>query len=134
MMVMIAAMLLPMTALAESGKGKWYNDVGNMMVPAGATEAYTLSVGPVRLVVPPGALPEGGPVVLRVKWTDAGQFEANFSPEREFAAPVMMDFGTVEVVYWESSAGTVAIQTDDLDGDGVVGEIYSDHFSRFSGW
>ena len=131
-LLIASALLLPMTAFAD--QDKWYQANGHMIVPAGATESYSLSVGSVKIVVPPGALPDGGPVVLRVRWNDNGDFIADFKPDRVFAAPVMMDFGSGNVVYYHSSSGLVPIQTQDLDGDGEPGELYCNHFSRFSGW
>ena len=133
-LLIVSALLLPMTAFAGKDKGRWRSARGRMRVPAGATESYRLRVGPVKIVVPPGALPDGGPVVLRVRWNSKGDFIADFKPDHVFAAPVMMDFGSGDVVYYHSRGGLVPIRTEDLDGDGAPGEIHCNHFPRFSGW
>lgn len=133
-LLVVSALLVPMTTFADQGWGNWYKANGQMLIPAGATASYSLSVGPVKIVVPPGALPDGGPVILRVRWNSNGDFIADFLPDHVFAAPVMMDFGSGDVVYYHSRSGLVPIRTQDLDGDGAPGEIHCNHFSRFSGW
>ena len=133
-MVLLLTLALPMTAFAGKGGGRWHNATGHIQVPAGATEDSVLTVGPVSVTLFPGSLPEGGPVVLHVKWDDSGAFRADFHPDREFDVPVLIDFGTVATVEYVGPHGSEIITTSDLDGDGEVGEIYSDHFSRFSGW
>jgi len=133
-LLILGTLLAPITALAGKGKSRWYNETGHVMVPEGATDDTVLSVGPVSVTLFPGSLPEGGPVVLHVKWTDEGVFRADFHPDRAFDVPVLIDFGTAETVVYTSHGSTEVIVTEDLDGDGEVGEIYSDHFSRFSGW
>jgi len=117
-----------------AGRRGWHFARAQMTVPPNPTKTYRLDAGPVRLLVPPDALPEGGPVRLRVVWNDRGRFVADFTPDRQFDANVLMDFGVPKTVYYHSASGKVRIDTQDLDGDGEVGEIYSDHFSRFSGW
>lgn len=129
-LVIVAALLLPMSASAA----RWETAVGKMMVPPDATQTYTLEVSGIKVVVPPGAYPKGGPVVLQVQRNSDGQFVASFHPELTFDAPVMMDFGTCSQVIYDSRSGPIVIVTSDLDGDGVVGEIESLHFSRYSGW
>lgn len=133
-LLILGTLLAPVTAFAGKGKSGWYNETGHVMVPEGATEDTVLSVGPVSVTLFPGSLPEGGPVVLHVKWTDEGVFRAGFHPDREFDVPVLIDFGTAETVVYSGHGGSEVIITQDLDGDGEIGEIYSDHFSRFSGW
>jgi hypothetical protein len=130
MVLVIAALLLPMSASA----GRWETAVGKMMVPRNATETCTLVVSGISVTIEPGDYPKGGPVVLQVKRSSDGQFVASFHPELNFVNPVVMDFGTVAQVIYESKSGPVVIPTSDLDGDGEVGEISSMHFSRYSGW
>jgi len=134
MLLILGTLLAPVTAFADKGKSGWYNETGHVMVPEDASEEIVLAVGPVSVTLPPGAMPEGGPVILHVKWTDDGAFRADFHPDREFDVPVLIDFGTAETVVYSGPGGSEVIPTQDLDGDGEVGEIYSDHFSRFSGW
>ncbi|OGO05340.1 MAG: hypothetical protein A2Y60_04110 [Chloroflexi bacterium RBG_13_54_9] len=129
-LLVVSALVLPMTASA----GRFTREQGFMRVPRGATEAYTLTVGEVSVTIPPGALPKGGPVILIVTTGPRGQFLANFGPSYRFQAPVMMEFGDAEVVYYHYGNAQIPLYTGDLDGDGDSGEIESEHFSRYSGW
>ena len=129
LLLILGALLVPLTASA----GAYDKEKGSMVVPAGTTEEYRLEVGGISVTIPVGAMPEGGKVMLQVKSTADGEFCADFLPNLTFAQPVMMDFGTTEVVYVGQGQDWTDIQTSDLDGDGAVGEILSDHFSRYSG-
>ncbi len=127
--VLIGALVAPLAASA----GKMIVRSGMMLVPRHASVPYRLQVGEFSVTVPVGALPKGGPVIIRTMQRD-DWFQVDFLPERQFAAPVMMDFGTAPVIYYEHNGTQDEIWTSDLDGDGQVGEIYSNHFSRYSGW
>ena len=129
LLLVVSALLVPMTASA----GDWDKEKGSMDVPAGATEEYRLEVAGISVTIPVGAMPEGGKVMLQVKSSSDGEFVADFLPNPDFAQAVMMDFGTAEVVYLGQGRNLAQIWTSDLDGDGAVGEILSDHFSRYSG-
>ncbi|MCD6519827.1 MAG: hypothetical protein J7M05_07895 [Anaerolineae bacterium] len=128
--VLVGILAFPLSASA----GRFKVERGFMFVPPNATTSYHLQVGKISVTIPPGALPRGGPVILTVISRRGGQFLADFRPDYQFAKPVLMDFGTAPVVYYWEHGQRVPIQTSDLDGDGEVGEILSDHFSRYSGW
>ncbi len=127
--VLIGALIVPLAASA----GKAVVRHGIMLVPPRAAIPYRLQVGEFSVTIPAGALPKGGPVIIHTMQRD-NWFQVDFLPERQFAAPVMMDFGTAPVIYYQHNGTQNEIWTSDLDGDGQVGEIYSDHFSRYSGW
>ncbi len=129
LLLVVSLLIFPASASA----GRTVVQKGSMFVPPAATETYTLTVGRVSVSIPPGAMPEGGRILLQVRNKD-GWFQAKFSPDREFQVPVIMDFGEAEVVYYHEGREIVPIVTEDLDGDGAVGEIASMHFSRYSGF
>jgi len=128
--VVVSALALPFGASAA----KWLQLKGKMMVPRNATEPSELRVGEFGVVIYPESMPKGGPIMLHARVAPDGAFVVQFHPERDFDAPVMMDFGTCAEVVYEGPQGNETIVTQDLDGDGEVGEIWSDHFSRYSGW
>ncbi len=123
--LVVSALLLPLTASA----GRFTRERGFMFVPANATIPYTLTVGQVSVTIPPGAMPQGGPVILFVVTSADGWFMAEFLPERAFAQPVLMDFGSVrdETVYYHDGGALVPLRTQG-------GKLWSPHFSRYSGW
>jgi len=130
MALLVGILAMPMAASA----GKSTRTMGFMMIPAGATQDYTLTVGDVSVTVPAGALPKGGPVMIHLTADPDGQFRADFLPDRKFSSPVLIKFGSAEVVYYHYRNTLQSIVTSDIDGDGEVGEVWMDHFSRYSGW
>ena len=97
-------------------------------------EAATIDAGPVRLVIPEGAMPRSGPVVVKVS-VDGDVVTADLHPKYEFNATVYLGFqGDTEGAVQVTKGG------NDLDpltwaytADGYT--YYEiDHFSRYSGW
>lgn len=128
--VLLSVALLPMAASARRADF----EQGSMYIPRYARQAYTLAVGDVSVTIPAGAMPGGGRIKLQVWTYSDGHIEAQFLPDREFARPVLMNMGSCAVVYWVDGRWSVPIRTADLDGDGDLGEWWSTHFSRYSGW
>ncbi len=121
--LMVVTLILPMAASA----GGDVRQTGSMVVPAGATMPYTLTVGRVSVTIPPEAMPQGGVVSLRVIETPSGRFIAEFLPNCDFEVPVTMDYDTAPWVEYHLKGQKVRIPTDE-------GKIESSHFSRYSGW
>ncbi len=125
--VMLAA---PFAASAGSRGTAW----GLMIVWPHSSRAYTLNVNGFAVTVPSGALPNGGIIIERVTVKGNGEFSVEFYPDYRFSEDVIMDFRSAETVYYHSDSGLIAIPTYDLDNNGEVGEFFSEHFSRYSGW
>lgn len=128
--LLIAVLALPMAASAA----RYTRSIGFMWVPRNTSQDYTLTVGQVSVMIPAGALPQGGPVLLHVIADSEGRFRADFLPNYTFARPVLMKFGTAPIIYYHDGHTLVPIQTSDIDGDGEIGEVWMGHFSRYSGW
>lgn len=128
--LLLGVLAMPFVASAAGAS----RSIRFMRVPANAGEDYTLTVGEVSVTVPAGALPKGGPVIIHLTTDVDGQFRAAFLPEGEFARPVLIKFGSAEVVYYHDRNTLQPIYTSDVDGDGQLGEVWQDHFSRYSGW
>lgn len=128
--LLVGVLAMPMAASAAKSSCT----MGFMMVPARATQDYTLTVGDVSVTVPARALPKGGLVMIHLTTDADGRFRADFLPERKFAGPVLIKFGSAEVVYYHYRNTLQPIATSDIDSDGEVGEVWMDHFSRYSGW
>lgn len=121
--LVVATLALPMAASA----GGALQARGSMLVLPGTQQSHTLTVGRISVTVPPGAMPEGGIVSLRVVETPNGRFIAEFLPDREFDVPVTMDYDTAPWVDYHAKSGLERIWT-------ANGKIQSWHFSRYSGW
>jgi len=128
---MLATLVMPLSASAAPGAK---HERGMIHLPANITEPVTLQVMDVSVTIPVGAMPKGGPVILKVTKTPDGGIQADFHPERQFNKPVIIKIGDAPIVYYIAKGKTTAIETSDLDGDGKVGEFYSTHFSRYSGF
>jgi len=128
--LLLGVLVMPLAASAT----KTSRAMGFMMVPARATQDYTLTVGDVSVTIPPGALPKGGPVMIHLTADRNGGFCVDFLPDRKFTRPVLIKFGSAEVVYYHYRNMLVPIRTSDIDGDGELGEVWMEHFSRYSGW
>jgi len=63
-----------------------------------------------------------------------GQTGVRLGPELQFEGLVLIDFGTVPVVYYWDNGPWVTVETIDADQDGEMGEILVDHFSRWTWW
>ena len=130
LMILAASLSLPLSASA----GRAVQEHGSLFVPPDANDPCVLTVGRISVTIPPGSMPDGGPVILHVSTTPDNEFTAHFLPNRQFELPVVLDFGSAETVYYHRGNSETPLQTGDVDGDGDGGEISSDHFSRYSGW
>lgn len=126
-LVGLLAALAP--AAYAGGGGEWFFDEALFQPGTGAE----LEGGGVRVVVPPHALDRARLLRLMVSVRD-GQMAVRLSPELRFEELVLVDFGTVPVVYYWDHGQWVTIETIDVDQDGEVGEILVDHFSRYAWW
>ena len=127
--MLVAMLVLPMAASA----GRITNAIGLMWVPANTQRTQTLSVDGVSVAIPPGAMPDGGIVILLVRREPAtGWFQVDFLPDREFDVPVTMDFGDVYELNYISSGGSIPIVP--WSPHLVRARFLSPHFSRYSGW
>lgn len=116
-------------AAYAGGGGERFSDRALFQPETGAE----LEGGGVRVVVPPQALDRTRPLTLMVFVHD-GQTAVRLSPELQFEELVLIDFGTVPVVYYWDHGQWVTMGTIDVDQDGEVGEILVDHFSRYAWW
>lgn len=123
LIALVAMLILPVATAAGTAV---YTD--REYIPPATTETEDLQVGPIYVTIPAGALPQGGLLRAKVKVDDSGAFEAVFSPDVRFATNIIIDFGpNVSVVYyWENG---VPIPQELVDG-----KLFTDHFSRYSGW
>lgn len=123
LIALVAMLILPVATAAGTAV---YTD--REYIPPATTETEDLQVGPIYVTIPAGALPQGGLLRAKVKVDDSGAFEAVFSPDVQFATDIIIDFGpNVSVVYyWENG---VPIPQELVDG-----KLFTDHFSRYSGW
>ena len=121
------------TALAPAayagGGGERFRDRALFQPGTGAE----LEAGGIKVVVPPHALERRRLLRLRVFVRD-GQTVVRLGPELEFEELVLIDFGTAPVVYYWDNGEWGTVETVDADLDGEVGEILSDHFSRYAWW
>lgn len=116
-------------AAYAGGGGERFSDMVLFHPESGAE----LEAGGVKVVVPPQALNRAMLLRLMVFVRD-GQMDVRLSPELRFKELVLVDFGTVPVVYYWDHGQWVTIETIDVDQDGEVGEILVDHFSRYAWW
>lgn len=123
LIALVVALVLPITTAAGTAV---YTD--REYIPPATAETEDLQVGPIYVTIPAGALPQGGLLRAKVKVDDSGAFEAVFSPDVQFATNIIIDFGpNVSVVYyWENG---VPIPQELVDG-----KLFTNHFSRYSGW
>lgn len=127
-LVLVSA-LMPMAALAEGRKKDAASRTFSrtFVVPANAEKATRFNLGRLLMVVPAGALPEGGEITVSGEiWSD-GKFVIDFTPDYVFEVPVLVKFGNAKVVYWHDGDNLVPIKTRG-------GWVKLEHFSRYSGW
>lgn len=123
LMLVVAMLALPMTASAEGA----FHGRATLDVPADLESPVTLTVGRISVTIPPGAMPEGGTISLRVVETPSGRFVAEFLPDLDFEVAVTMDYATAPWVDYMTKKGPQRMWTEN-------GKIQSYHFSRYSGW
>ncbi len=90
-----------------------------------------MEAGGVTVVVPPHALECPRWLHLMVVVSDE-MTDVKLGPNLHFAKPVLIDFGTTPVVYFWEDGQWITVYTIDTDQDGEVGEIFTDHFSRWA--
>jgi hypothetical protein len=105
--MVLAILVLPTAASA----GYLHKESGWMWVPAHFSSPRVLSVDGISVSVPPGAIPDGGLVVL---------------------TSVTMDFGDVYELNYLGPDGAVPIVPHSEVR--VHARFLSQHFSRYSGW
>jgi len=129
-LVLVGLLFVALTPAAHAGGGgeRFFERV--LFQPESGAE---LEGGGIRVVVPPYALDRARFLTLMVSVSD-GQTQVRLSPELQFEEPILIDFGTVSMVYFWDNGQWVTIETIDADGDGEVGEILVDHFSRYAWW
>jgi hypothetical protein len=127
--MVLAILVLPTAASA----GYLHKESGWMWVPAHFSSPRVLSVDGISVSVPPGAIPDGGLVVLTVvRDPHTGWFQVDFLPDREFPVSVTMDFGDVYELNYLGPDGAVPIVPHSEVR--VHARFLSQHFSRYSGW
>ena len=125
LLLLVAALAMPMTASA--GPPRVERDSAKVFVQP--DEGATLEAGGIVVTIPEGAMPEGGQVVMHVRWIDGVWFRLDLLPHRQFDEFVKIDFGPFGAaeIYFDGPGGLVRIYP--------VGGVYeTDHFSRYSGW
>jgi hypothetical protein len=116
-------------AAYAGGGGERFFDMSLFQPETGAE----LEGGGIRVVVPPHALDR--PRLLRLMvFVRDGQTVVRLGPKLQFEELVLIDFGTVPVIYYWDHWQWVTVETIDADQDGEVGEILVDHFSRWAWW
>jgi hypothetical protein len=129
-LVLVGLLLAALAPAAYAGRGgERFFDMALFQPESGAE----LEGGGVRVVVPPHALSRARLLSLMVFVGD-GQMNVRLSPELQFQELVLIDFGTVPVVYYWDNGQWATIETIDADRDGEVGEILVNHFSRYAWW
>ncbi|MFQ6001710.1 MAG: hypothetical protein ACE5LG_08590 [Anaerolineae bacterium] len=129
-LVLVGLLFAALTSAAYAGGGgERFFDRALFRPETGAE----LEAGGVTVVVPPHALDRARLLRLMVFVRD-GQTVVRLGPHLQFEKLVLIDFGTVPVVYYWDNGQWVTIETIDADQDGEVGEILVDHFSRWAWW
>jgi hypothetical protein len=117
------------TPMAAAGQPRYQHDSARVFLDPG--EGATLQAGGMTVVIPEGAFPKGGPIIMHVKWIDGEWFRLDLLPHREFVDAVWINFGEFgdANVYFHGPHGLEPVPS---------GCAYcwcvTYHFSRYSGW